>query len=486
MLRLDAVVGGYDGKPVIKDVSFSVSKGEFFGILGPNGSGKTTLLKMVSGLIACTDGSIQLNNTNIADFSRKELARKMAVLPQLSAHAFSYTVRETVALGRYAHTRGLFQSWTTKDEEVLQMVMEQTNITRFQHDLVEQLSGGEQQRVFLAQALAQQPEILLLDEPTNHLDLAYQKDLLDLLKKGAKQQGLTVISIFHDLNLASLYCDRLLLLHEGQTRALDAPDGVLTEELVKEVYQTEVKKHPHPEIAKPQMHLIPAGDDFLSDAKIDASMLHVKKEHITLTSKVPMRTLSSGVCGAGHGWNSYFVNRHVPRDYDCSDPESEMRNYLEAYGFDASLTVGMMTAVQMEGVAYGLWEKEDVSLFTVVTAGVGNATDSTRTEAAFGKVKPGTINIWLFVNGKLTEEAFIQAVMTATEAKTKTLMELGVKDSETNTIATGTSTDSILVAAVQQGPVLSYAGSATKLGQLIGKSVYTETKKAIQRSQGLM
>lgn len=485
MLRLDAVVGGYDGTPIIKDVSFSVAKGEFFGILGPNGSGKTTLLKMISGLISCTAGSIQLNSKDIADFSRKELARKMAVLPQLSAHAFSYTVRETVALGRYAHTLGLFQSWTSKDEEVLQMVMEQTNITRFQHDFVQQLSGGEQQRVFLSQALAQQPEILLLDEPTNHLDLAYQKDLLDLLKKGAKQQGLTVISIFHDLNLASLYCDRLLLLDEGRTRALHTPDGVLTEALVKEVYQTEVKRHPHPEIAKPQMHLIPATGMDSANVTIEASMLNVKQEHILLTSPIPLRTLSSGVCGAGLGWNSYFVNRHVSKDYDCSDPEREMRDYLEKYEFDASRTVGMMTAVQLEDVAYGLWEKDHVSLFTVVTAGVGNATDSTRVTETHRQGVPGTINIWLFVNGRLTEEAFIQAIMTATEAKTKTLMELGITDNETDTIATGTSTDSILVAATGQGSLLSYAGSATNLGQLIGKSVYRETKKAIQRSQGL-
>ncbi|WP_373894755.1 adenosylcobinamide amidohydrolase [Virgibacillus sp. CBA3643] len=477
MLHLDAVFGGYDGNSVIKDVSFSVSKGEFFGILGPNGSGKTTLLKMVSGLIACTEGSIQLSNTNIVDFSRKELARKMAVLPQLSAHAFSYTVRETVALGRYAHTRGLFQTWTQKDEEVLQMAMEQTNITRFQQDSVEQLSGGEQQRVFLAQALAQQPEILLLDEPTNHLDLAYQKDLLDLLKKGAKQQGLTVISIFHDLNLASLYCDRLLLLHEGRTRALDAPDGVLTEDLVKEVYQTEVKKHPHPEIAKPQMHLIPA-DMFSADVKIDASMLNVTREHITLTSPIPLRTLSSGVYGAGLGWNSYFVNRHVPKNYDCSDPEGELRGYLEKYEFDASNTVGMMTAVQLENVAYAFLEKDNVSLFTVVTGSVENA--------AFGQVESEGINIWLFVNGKLSEVAFIQAVMAATEAKVKTLTELGITDSDTETTATGTLTDNILVAATGQGHVLSCGASETKLGQLIRKSVYTETKKAIQHSQGLM
>ncbi|TRM12087.1 ATP-binding cassette domain-containing protein [Lentibacillus cibarius] len=484
MLNLEHVSGGYDGQTVIKDISFSVSPGEFFGILGPNGSGKTTLLKMVSGLIPCMSGSVQINNKNIRHFSRKALAKQMAVLPQLTAHAFSYTVRDTVALGRYAHHQGFFQTWTAEDEHVLQTVMEQTNITNFQDEAVQELSGGEQQRVFLAQALAQQPNLLLLDEPTNHLDLAYQKDLLDLLKKGARQEGLTVVSIFHDLNLASLYCDRLLLLHDGQKRALHTPDGVLTEGLIKEVYQTDVTKHPHPAVAKPQMHLLPDEDDISAEeVSIGPSMLHVKQEYISLAAPTSLRTLSSGVCGAGFGWNSAFVNRHVANNYDCSDPEGEMRCYLDKNGFDTSCTVGMMTAVQLADVAYGFWENDHVSLFTVVTAGVGNATDSTRSAGGRHPMTQGTINTWLFINGHVTEEAFIQAIITATEAKAQVLRELAITDENTGTIATGTSTDSVLVAATQQGQTLSYAGTATALGQLIGKSVYTETKKAIQRYQ---
>lgn len=426
-----------------------------------------------------------MEDREISRFSRKELAQKMAVLPQLSSHAFPYTVKETVALGRYAHHQGLFQTWTPKDEQVLQTVMEQTNIIGFQHDSVQELSGGEQQRVFLAQSLAQQPDILLLDEPTNHLDLAYQKGLLDLLKKRTKQQGLTVVSIFHDLNLASLYCDRLLLLQDGQLQALHTPNEVLTEDMIKEVYQTEVKKHPHSEIAKPQMHLLPAQDEKLSenDLIIDQSKLKVSQAHLALTSPVPLRTLSSGVCGAGIGWHSYFVNRHVPSDYDCTDHVSDMSEYLKKQEFELSHTVGMMTAVQVEDVAYGFLKKNNFSLFTVVTAGVGNATDSTRAVLHERSTAPGTINTWLFVNGKLAEETFIQAIMTATEAKTQALRELDIKDKRTNTLATGTSTDSILIAATQQGEPLPFAGTATELGQAIGKSVYTETKKAIQRYQ---
>ncbi|MYL46352.1 ATP-binding cassette domain-containing protein [Virgibacillus halodenitrificans] len=481
MLHLEQVAGGYDAEPIVQDIHFSVDKGEFFGILGPNGSGKTTLLKMISGLLPCLEGSISIGEQHISDFSRKELAKKMAVLPQLTSHAFPYTVKETVALGRYAHHKGLFQTWTAADEQVVQEVMQQTKIVSFQDQSVQELSGGEQQRVFLAQALAQQPEILLLDEPTNHLDLAYQKELLDLLKQRAIEQKLTVISIFHDVNLASLYCDRLLLLSQGKTMALHAPDGVVTEAMLKDVYRTDIKKHAHPTIAKPQMHLVPKYEDETNHhVIINASMLECRDDHIALRSPKPLRTLSSGVCGAGIGWYQHFVNRHVSKDYDCSDHYEDMHAYLEKHGFDTSQTVGMMTAVQLKDAAYGSWEKENFSLLTVVTAGVGNATDSTAVKAATTPVSQGTINTWIFINGKLSEEAFIQAVITATEAKAKVLQELDIRDKRTNTVATGTSTDSILIAATQSGADLPYAGTATELGELIGKSVYTETKKALK------
>ena len=165
-----------------------------FGILGPNGSGKTTLLQMMSGILPYHSGEIKLKEKRLQDYRVKELARVIAVLPQHSTQAFSYTVKETVSLGRYAHQKGFLQSWSIEDEEIVQKVMEQTGVTQFQHIPFEQLSGGERQRVLLAQALAQEPEILFLDEPTNHLDLSYQKELLDLMKRWTKEKDLTVIS----------------------------------------------------------------------------------------------------------------------------------------------------------------------------------------------------------------------------------------------------------------------------------------------------
>lgn len=481
MLLIENVSGGYENQEIIKDISFSVQEGEFFGILGPNGSGKTTLIKMISGLLELKRGNVKVRDRDIADLTKKQLAKKIAVLPQLSQQVFPYTVKETVSLGRYAHHRGLFQTWTAEDEEIVQRVMRQTNISDFQDDSVMEHSGGEQQRIFLAQALVQQPEILLLDEPTNHLDLAYQKELLDLLRTSAKQEGLTVVAILHDLNLASLYCDRLLLLDDGEARAIATPNEVLSEELINRVYKTEVIKQPHSAIAKPQLHLMPGKKNEREGItmKIDETLLSFSADRIVLESKIPLKTISSGVVGAGVGWYSDFVNRHVDESYDCVDHRKEMRDYLTDKGFNPAQTVGMMTAVVLEDYSYRLYEEEGFSILVMVTAGVGNAVDSTRTKPIAGPVKPGTINTWVFVNGKLTDEAFIQSIITATEAKVQVFQDLHITDSVTKTAATGTSTDSILIAATQQGKELSYAGTATELGHLIGKAVYQEMKESI-------
>ncbi|MFD1416403.1 adenosylcobinamide amidohydrolase [Oceanobacillus jeddahense] len=484
MLNVENVSGGYDGEKIVKNIHFTVGKGEFFGILGPNGSGKTTLLKMMSGLLELQQGEVKIGETNISTLTKKQLAKKVAVLPQLSPQVFPYTVKETVSLGRYAHHRGFFQTWTDEDENIVQEVMKQTNISHFQDNSVMEHSGGEQQRIFLAQALVQQPEILLLDEPTNHLDLAYQKELLDLLRKRANEEGLTVVAILHDLNLASLYCDRLLLMDKGEASAIANPNDVLSEDLINHVYHTEVIKQPHSKIAKPQLHLMPGkkSEREGEQVRMDESLLSISPECIVLQSEQPMKTVSSGVVGAGIGWYSNFVNRHVDANYNCTDHREEMRTYLTHHGFHVSQTVGMMTAVALEDNSHRVYEGDGFSVMIVVTAGVGNAVDSTRMNSpAAGPVKSGTINTWIFVNGKLTDEAYIQAMITATEAKAQVLRDCHILDTVTQKQATGTSTDSILVAATQQGRELDYAGTATELGHIIGKGVYQEMKQSIER-----
>jgi len=484
MLNVQQLTGGYFGQAIIKNVSFELEKGELFGILGPNGSGKTTLLKMLSGILSFQDGEILLKEKSLKDYSAKELAKIIAVLPQHSSEAFSYTVKETVSLGRYAHQKGWFQTWSEEDERIVKQAMEQTGVAYFENHYIHELSGGERQRVYLSQALAQQPEILLLDEPTNHLDLSFQKDLLDLLKGLTKDEGLTVISIFHDLNLAGLYCDRLLLLEDGGININHTPNEVLQEDRIRKVYNTTIKKQPHPEVAAPQMVMIPK--EIVEDKEsycIDDRFLELSEAQIVLRSPIPLRTMSSGVVGAGAGWFHQFVNRHVDKDYDCSDHRKEMIEYLENQGFEPTETVGMMTAVMLEDVSYRLYEADNFAVFILVTAGVGNAIDAARSEEHVYEMMPGTINTWIFVSGELTEEAFIQSIMTATEAKVKAMHEMEVKDAITGTIATGTSTDSILIASTQRGEKLDYAGTITPLGKIIGKGVAQCTIEAIRKSR---
>lgn len=482
MLSVQQVSGGYSSEAVLKDISFDVEKGELFGILGPNGSGKTTLLKMLSGILPVQKGEILINGKRLQEYKAKQLAQIIAVMTQHSSQSFSYTVKETVSLGRYAHQKGLFQTWSKSDEEVVQRVMKQIGVFKFQNKNIQELSGGEKQRVFLAQALAQEPEILLLDEPTNHLDLSYQKELLDFLKQWTSENGLTVISIFHDLNLAGLYCDRLLLLENGRINIDHIPNEVLREERIRDVYHTDIQKHPHPKVAAPQMVLLPKMNNEVVDPEIDEAMLLISEELIELTTPFPLRTMSSGVIGSGTGWHNTFVNRHVNKDYSCSDHRSEMATFLKSKGFEPSETVGMMTAVVLEDVVYKRFEFDGFSLFVVVTAGVGNAIDASKSELHSFEMVPGTINTWIFVNGELTEEAFIQSIMTATEAKVKAMNDLMVKDEVTGTIATGTSTDSILIAASQTGKLLEFAGTITPLGKLISKAVYQCTTEAIRKS----
>jgi iron complex transport system ATP-binding protein len=483
ILSIEQLYGGYGNETVLSDVSLNIHKGELFGILGPNGSGKTTLLKMISGVLPFNSGTILLKGQLIQSYSPKQLAKVIAVLSQHTTEAFSYTVKETVSLGRYAHQKGFFKEWSDKDEEMVQKVMNWTGITTFQDQPIQLLSGGERQRVFLAQALAQEPEILLLDEPTNHLDLSYQKELLDLLKRWTREQGLTVVSIFHDLNLAGLYCDRLLLLEKGKINRYDSPNEVLKQETIQAVYKTKVLKHPHPKVPAPQMVLLPEIDSFeWGEEKVTESCLTVHDEFIILKSPTPLRTMSSGVIGSGTGWHHTFVNRHVDRNYNCSNHREEMAAFLRREGLEPSETVGMMTAVHTRDVVYRFYEESDFSLLVVVTAGVGNAVDVAKSYEHSYPVRPGTINTWVFINGELTEEAFIQSIMTATEAKVKVLHDREVRDANTGTLATGTSTDSIMIAATQKGESLEFAGTITPLGKLIGKGIYECTIDAIEKS----
>src|SRR5690625_212860 len=360
MISVKQVSGGYNNINVIHNISFQVAKGELFGIIGPNGSGKTTLLKMLSQILTPEKGDINLKGKQLATYTPKQLAKLMAVLPQQTMQTFSYTVQETVALGRYAHQQGIFSTLTKHDEKMINNVMEQTGVSHYAHVPIDQLSGGERLRVFLAQALAQDPEILLLDEPTNHLDLSFQKELLDVLKQWTKEKDLTVVSIFHDLNIASLYCDRLLLLEKGQKNICDTPDIVLEKSRIEAVYETAIENHPHPKVPKPQMMLLP-NDHENKRLTINDHYLTVNEERIVVNVPFPLKTMSSGVTGSGVGWHRTFVNRSVSEHYECIDHEQDMIAYLQHHNFLPNETVSMMTAVSLTDVTYQLFSEENLS-----------------------------------------------------------------------------------------------------------------------------
>ncbi|MFT8320225.1 MAG: heme ABC transporter ATP-binding protein [Bacillus sp. (in: firmicutes)] len=481
MLKVNNLSFQYTGRTILSELSFSVKKGELLGILGPNGSGKTTLLKLISGILKSEKGGIFIKDKQITKYTAKDLAKIVAVLSQHAHESFSYQVKEVVALGRYAYQQTFLQSWSMEDEKIVQEVMEITGIAHFQDASIQELSGGERQRVYLAQALAQEPEILLLDEPTNHLDLSYQKELLDNLKQWSQEKNLTIISIFHDLNLAGLYCDRLLLLNEGEIVVDSNPAEVLQEEKIEKVYKTKVKQTMHPQTAAPQLVLLPRKKTKSSQILIDEKNLRVSSNYIALSSPKPLKTISSGVTGAGIGWYTSFVNRHVDKRYKCDDYQQEMKHYLLAHHFVPEQTVGMMTAVYVEDAAYHTYKEEDFSVFIVVTAGVGNAVDAANSKEHPSHLLPGTINIWIFINGEISEQAYVQSIMTATEAKASVLRNQQVIDPVTGTIATGTSTDSILIAATQEGAELEFAGTITRLGKLIATGVAECLMKALEK-----
>ena len=481
MLKVQYLTGGYSNIPIVKNISFTLERGKVLGILGPNGCGKSTLLKLISGVLPKQAGDIWIDGKKVESYTTKALARKMAVLPQLHVNAFSNTVREVVSLGRYPHQRGFFSSWSQDDEVAVQRAMKQTGVTRYEHTTMEFLSGGEQQRVFVAQALAQNAEILLLDEPTNHLDITHQRQLLDMVRAEAIEQGTTVIAVFHDMNLASLYCDQLLLLESGEVHSNGVPHEVIVDRQIGGVYDTSITTYAHPEIPKPQITLMPHVQNDIERAIICKENFVIEQAFVKLASNTPLRAVSSAVHNAGIGWFDTFLNRSVPPDYMSMDMEAEQLQFLHQHQFSPTSTVMMLTAVDMKLATINEYPTPYGSLFVMVTAGVGNAVDVSRAFERQDTPYIGTINTWVIINGHLTDEAFIQAMMTATEAKTKALQHEDVKDSLTGTVATGTATDSLLIAATQKGEQMPYAGSVTEIGKVIGRGVFETTIQAIQK-----
>lgn len=250
MIDLRDVDLDYGARAVLKDVSFSSGKGEFLGIIGPNGSGKTTLLKAISRVVTPSSGTILLDQRKLAEFSPLELSREIAVVPQAADPGFDFSVREVVRMGRYPHI-GRFGSEKEDDREICRRAMEITGTSHLADRSVLAISGGELQRVIIARALAQQPNLLLLDEPTAHLDLGQQMGILQTMKEMSRE--IAVIGVFHDLNYAAHYCDRLILLHKHRVLAMGDPGGVLTQDFIRTAFEINVMVRRNPFTGRPSI-----------------------------------------------------------------------------------------------------------------------------------------------------------------------------------------------------------------------------------------
>ncbi len=245
LLNVNGVECRYGSRKILENVSLCVKEGDFVGILGPNGSGKTTLLKSIGRTLKPYKGAILLNDKDIYSLKSLDVAKQMAVVPQENAISFNFTALEVVMMGRSPHL-ARFEMETEKDMDVTRKVMNLTNTWHLASRPVTELSGGERQRVIIARALAQEPKVLLLDEPLTYLDIINQLEIMDLIKSLCVSQGLIVMAVVHDLNLAARYCNCALLLKKGCVFAAGSLDEVMTSENIKTVFQVDaiVKKNP--------------------------------------------------------------------------------------------------------------------------------------------------------------------------------------------------------------------------------------------------
>lgn len=239
MLSVNNLKVKLDNKIILNDISFNIKSNDMFMIIGPNGSGKTTILKSIMGDIKYT-GNIKLKNGDIRKIRISDISKKIGVLMQNNNLEFENTVYDIVSLGRYTHIKDVFGSLTKIDKEMIEEAMNLTDISGLRDSSINNISGGELQRVFLALVLAQDPNILILDEPTNHLDLKHQIDMFDILKQWSQKKDKAIIAIIHDLNLAYKYGTKALLIKEGKTVACDDVKNSLTKDNLKETYDTDV------------------------------------------------------------------------------------------------------------------------------------------------------------------------------------------------------------------------------------------------------
>ena len=252
MLSFSHTAVGYGEKMVLKDVSFQITKGEYVALIGSNGTGKSTLIKCVSGLLPLAGGEIEICGKNSRKLKAKERARMVAVVPQSYYVDYDFSVEDIVMMGRNPYIDFRHRE-SKEDREIAERAMKMTKTDIFRNRSYNELSGGERQRVILARAITQQPEIILLDEPTSALDLHHQIEVMELIRELNEKEHITVLAVLHDINLASRFCSRIVILKDGKVKADGTPGEVINREEMEALYNMKLLVKNNPLLEKPEI-----------------------------------------------------------------------------------------------------------------------------------------------------------------------------------------------------------------------------------------
>ena len=236
MIKIENLSFGYGPENLFSDITLTFSEGKYTAIIGPNGAGKSTLLKLLNGLLVPNRGIIKVLGRNIETYDEKELARSIAYVPQQTKSNFSYRARDIVAMGRHPYS-GIFQTQTEEDRDSVDRALDSVDATHLGHRLYSELSGGEQQRIILASALAQDPRVLLLDEPSAFMDIYHQLKLHGIMEDLSKDRGITIIAVTHHLNLALGYADHIVVMNEGEIVTEKSPDDLVKSKIFETVFK---------------------------------------------------------------------------------------------------------------------------------------------------------------------------------------------------------------------------------------------------------